>query len=47
MKTDIEKCIEKICDDYCKFPCVIKDVECLEKICAECPMNEIVNILQI
>ena len=47
MKSDIEKCIEKLCDNYCKFPCEIKDVEHLERICAECPLNEIVNILQI
>lgn len=47
MKSNIEKCIEKICDDYCKFPCEIKDIENLEKICAECPLNKIIDILKI
>ena len=47
---DIQKSEEltgKFCDNYCKYPCEIKDVEKLEKICSDCPMNEMFDLLPI
>ena len=40
----IEKITEDFCDNYCKYPCEIKDVGELEKVCSECPMNEMLNL---
>ena len=44
--TDMEKLttemMEHICDNICKYPCNIKDVEKLEDICAECKMGQFV-----
>lgn len=44
---DIQKLEEltgKFCDNYCKYPCEIKDVEEFEKICSDCPMNEMFDL---
>ncbi len=41
----LETLTAKFCDEYCKFPCEIKEQEDLEKICNECPMNELFNLL--
>lgn len=31
----------KMCDDYCKYPDMVKDEEELRKICDRCPMNRL------
>ena len=31
-----------VCDELCKYPCEIKDVEKLEDICCECKMAKFI-----
>lgn len=33
--------LTEFCQDYCKFPCEIKDVEKLERVCEECPITKL------
>lgn len=35
----IDRAAEQICDDYCKFPELIKNLDILHRICEECPLN--------
>ena len=35
----IEEIKEQICDNYCKYPCMLNCY--LEDICNECPLNEL------
>ncbi len=41
----LEKITEKFCDKYCKYPCVMKDQDELDEICAKCPMNDLFELL--
>lgn len=34
---------QRMCDDYCKYPGEIKDVDALDNICSECPLNELMS----
>ena len=42
METITTEMAEYICDNLCKHPCNIKDVEKLEDVCAECKMCDFV-----
>ncbi|MGN0417032.1 hypothetical protein [Anaerostipes faecalis] len=40
--TDIlEEVKQQICDDYCKYPTLIDDIEELDTKCTECPLNKL------
>ena len=40
----LEEIIGEFCDNYCQYPCQIKDVGELEKVCAECPINQLMEL---
>lgn len=40
----LEEIIGEFCDNYCQYPCQIKDVGELEKVCAERPINKLMEL---
>ena len=40
----LTKITEKFCDKYCQYPNVCADKE-MEKVCDECPMNELFELI--
>ena len=40
-KSRLKDCIERMCEDYCKWPTQAYDQEQLDRFCAECPLNNI------
>ena len=45
MCLQLEDLISSLCDNYCQYPCKIKDVGELEKVCAECPTNKLMELI--
>ena len=39
-----DRAAEQICDNYCKFPELIKNEDILHKICEGCPLNILMTI---
>ncbi|MEE0968358.1 MAG: hypothetical protein U0M06_03175, partial [Clostridia bacterium] len=42
---ELQNITEIFCDEYCKYPCEIKDVGELEKVWGECPMNKLLDLI--
>lgn len=40
-RSELNKVIEAICDDYCKMPDICETQERLDRHCAECPLNNL------
>lgn len=40
-KSRLRDCIERMCDDYCRWPTQLESQEQLDRFCAECPLNNI------
>ena len=42
----IDRAAEQICDDYCKFSELIKNLDILHNICEGCPLNILMTKIQ-
>ena len=37
---------EKICDEYCQYPCRCPDQETLDNICSDCELAKLFEVLE-
>ena len=42
----IEKLLPRLCDEYCRFPKLVKNQYALDQICEGCPTQEIERYIQ-
>ena len=42
---DMEDVREKMCDEYCQYPCICPNQETLANICAACEMAKLFEVL--
>lgn len=45
LEDHLEETMEKVCDEYCQYPCICPNQETLDSICGECELAKLFEAL--
>lgn len=46
LEDHLEEVMEKMCDEYCQYPCKCPNQETLDNICRECELAKLFEVLK-